>query len=136
MDELINYLKNALAKYRKKNEVRKPDYAEFPIRRAEYLEPEFDEELYEFDAPGYDYYKLKTYPGGYMDETSEKNNVQRIITHYPSIQSDTLYNVSPDKPGSIYIGKYDPVYTNVKRQYEGTLPLLKRQGGKIVTVYK
>lgn len=72
-----------------------------------------------------------------MEEVSKKNNVQRVVLHYPLFsQSDTLYNVSPDKQGSIYIGERSPVYTNAKRQYEGTLPLLKRQGGKIVTVYK
>lgn len=136
MDELINFLKNALEAYRKKKEVRKPDYDEFPIRKTGRNYPTNSYDMYEFDAPGYDSYKLYVSPDGRMIETSEKNNVERRIDHYPLAQSDTSYVINPYDDNSFFIKKDSPVYINAKRQYEGTLPLLKRQGGKIVTVYK
>lgn len=110
---------------------------------------------------GEDFYFVDSDYDGTSREYSRRNGIYRSIYHAPEEQSDTVYTISPMGAGIIssdspeyqdYADRYNygkgsiiglignKVRKLAKRflpweQHGGRLPLLKRQGGRIINVY-
>lgn len=110
---------------------------------------------------GEDFYFVDSDYDGTSREYSRRNGIYRSIYHAPEEQSDTVYTISP--MGAGIISSDSPEYQNYADQYNhgkgsimglignkvrklakrflpweqhgGRLPLLKRQGGRIINVY-